>query len=78
MHQSTTFSPAFAKATAGRQSRITHRSLATAPGSLQPSLPPSLKLRWSRKLWPAGNWKSRILARIERDLAKLFLDGAYQ
>ena len=34
MRQSTTFLPAFAKATAGRQSRITHRSLATAPGSL--------------------------------------------
>jgi len=56
MRQSTTFLPAFAKATAGRQSRTTHRSLATAPGSL--------------------NWKSRISTHIERDLAKLFLDGA--
>ncbi|HBE89884.1 MAG TPA: hypothetical protein DDW41_01615 [Candidatus Andersenbacteria bacterium] len=83
MRQSTTFPPAFAKATAGRQSRITHRSLATAAGSLQPSLPPSLNLPDGRqgyggqgKLWPAGNWKSRISTHIERDLAKLFLDGA--
>jgi len=45
MRQSTTF----------LQSRTTHRSLATAPGSL--------------------NWKSRISTHIERDLAKLFLDG---